>query len=828
MKISPIEKPLALVIDDEPAVRESIKNFLEDFDFNVAVAEDGRQGLLMFKEKTPDLILVDLRMPEVDGLDVLGQVVREAPDLPIIVVSGTGIIDDAVEALRLGAWDYVLKPIEKMSVLLHAVEKAMDRARLIRENKTYQIELEAKVAARTSELQEANAELHQVNERLRRIVETTKDISLATTMDKFGARLLEAFGRHMAASGGSLYYIEDGGLRLIHSLDPGHAPEYISFPLQKDSVLERTLMEGQPTLIHNIENKTDINASGWQGYRDGSVLAFPLPDESGKSIGILTLHSKNLPPFIQQDKEIGSILASYTTEALRAARAVESLKAGEERLRIILDSIQTGIVIIDPDNQKIVEINPAGLAMMGGNREDVIGSSCRRYFCADKESACPGAGEGTQGHRFESVLVSADGNEIPISKMVTRFMFNDRTHFLESFEDITERIEAEEDKRRLEIQLRQAQKMESIGTLAGGIAHDFNNILSPIIGYSELALSDLPVDSAATSSLEAVLQAGERAKDLVGQILTFSRQTEKVLVPIQVHRVVKEVIKLLRSSLPTTIAIHLDISSEGKAMADPTQIHQVIMNLCTNAFHAMEDEGGDLTVTLSQAEIDTAAIQELPELMPGPHLVLTVKDSGVGMSGHMAERIFDPYFTTKPKSKGTGLGLSVVHGIVKNHHGCITVESQLGEGSTFSVYLPLVQSDSEEADRSAEPPPEGNERILLVDDEAEVTQMIQKMLGRLGYSVTVSTSSIEALEIFKKQPENYDLVITDLTMPGMTGEKLAGAVIGVRSDIPIVLCTGFSEKILEEKAKKWGIKKLVMKPITINQIAHAVRDALDG
>jgi len=396
--------------------------------------------------------------------------------------------------------------------------------------------------------------------------------------------------------------------------------------------------------------------------------------------------------------------------------------------------------------------------------------------------------------------------------------------------DITSRKQAEEKEKKLETQLRQAQKMEAIGTLAGGIAHDFNNVLYAIIGYTELSMGAVPEGSKARSNLHEVLKAADRATDMIQQILTFSRKTEKEKKPTNVQSVLKEAVKLIRTSLPSTIEIRQDIDADcDPVMADPTQIHEIIMNLGTNSYHAMRDKGGVLGITLRQEEIGSDDSKYDLDLHPGPYLKLIVEDTGHGIAGNVMGRIFDPYFTTKGVGEGTGMGLSVVHGIVKDHGGDIKVYSEPGKGTAFHVYLPVIETGTVERKIiSAGPAPTGTERILFVDDEETIVYMTQQILESLGYHVTPHTSSVEALEAFRARPDEFDLVITDMTMPNMTGAELAPRLLEIRSDIPIILCTGFSEIMDENKAKAIGIREYVMKPIVRDEIARKIRKVMGG
>lgn len=398
--------------------------------------------------------------------------------------------------------------------------------------------------------------------------------------------------------------------------------------------------------------------------------------------------------------------------------------------------------------------------------------------------------------------------------------------------DITERKKAEEERQKLEAQLRQGQKMEAIGTLAGGIAHDFNNILTAIIGFIELAqggLEQFPDSGEIRSDLESALQASGRARDLIKQILTFSRQMDQEQKPVQIFAIVKDSLSLLRASLPKTIDIrqHLDPRC-GVILADPIQIHQILINLCTNAYHAMQDKGGVLEVRLEAVAIDRDFARIHAEIDEGPHVRLTISDTGCGMDQATLERIFDPFFTTKTVGNGTGLGLSVVHGIVKTLDGAITVYSEVGRGTTFQVYFPQHQKAATPEVVPVESVPVGQEHILFVDDEKEISQIGQKLLERLGYKITARASSLEALEIFRNNPALFDLVITDLTMPQMTGLELAKELLGLRPEMPIILTTGFSEATVIEKARKIGIRECIMKPIVLRELGKVIRRVLDN
>ena len=394
---------------------------------------------------------------------------------------------------------------------------------------------------------------------------------------------------------------------------------------------------------------------------------------------------------------------------------------------------------------------------------------------------------------------------------------------------VTDNMRSEEEKLKLKAQLLQAQKMEAIGTLAGGIAHDFNNILSAILGYTEIACDSLPPGSVILNYLDKVLEASQRASNLVKQILAFSRQESTEYVSLQPSFIIKEAIEILRSSLPSTITIKPRIDSGTKSiLADPTQLHQVLMNLCTNAFHAMEKSGGILEINLEDREISEKDLKDQPGVQPGNFVVLSIKDSGQGIPPEIRDKIFDPYFTTKDVGKGTGMGLSIVHGIIKKYGGFIICESTVGTGTVFKVYLPSVPQEITSTTKlPIESASRGKECILFVDDEEMLTALGKVMLERLGYEVVIGTSSLAALEIFLRNPNRFDAVITDQTMPGMTGIELAEKIMRIRPDLPIILCTGYSTVINEDQAKGKGIRAFAMKPLSQKGLATILRDVLD-
>lgn len=431
----------------------------------------------------------------------------------------------------------------------------------------------------------------------------------------------------------------------------------------------------------------------------------------------------------------------------------------------------------------------------------------------------------------ETALLNRDGEEIPVSQVIMGHKDkNGKLEYLSTIiRDLTERKHAEEERSRLEAQLRHAQKLETLGTLAGGIAHDFNNILTPVRGYIELALQSETLDDKLRNPLKLVLDGAKRGADLVKQILVFSGQAEQERVLLKLDLVISEVLKLVRATIPTTIDIRTRIDRDcHPVQADPTQMRQVLLNLVTNAYHAMQNQGGILEVSLEMINVDAQLARRHLNLNEGLYVRLSVSDTGCGMDQEIKERIFEPFFTTKSVGKGSGLGLSVVHGIVINLGGEITVYTEPGKGSTFSVYLPPAQGLIEEKPEEEELLIGGNEQILLIDDEKDIVAMATEMLERFGYQVSAAYGSKEALEIFKQDPNQFTLVISDQTMPHMTGIQLAKKLLEIRSDTPILLASGFGESITPEYVRKAGIRGYLKKPYSMQDLASAIRKVLES
>jgi two-component system, cell cycle sensor histidine kinase and response regulator CckA len=505
----------------------------------------------------------------------------------------------------------------------------------------------------------------------------------------------------------------------------------------------------------------------------------------------------------------------------------------------IFQTSADGMRVIDSDFN-ITRVNKTLLAMANQSRAtDVVGEKCYEIFSGSKCHTvdCPivQITEGKTRVEYETIKRSKDGSQTTCIVTATPFYDSDQRllGIVEDFKDISDRKKAEQEKFELLADLRQSQKMEAIGTLAGGIAHDFNNILSAIFGFAELAKRDIEKGLKPIDDLNEIIKSAHRAKELIQQILTYSRKESHKLEPLLPQAIIEESLKLLRATLPANIGIKEYVENQKNfILADPTKIQQIIINLCTNALHTMEESGGVLTIKLAHNNLVERDLPLNSKALPGQFLKLTVQDTGCGIEEKAINRIFDPYFTTKKIGKGTGLGLSVIDGIVKDYKGFIVVESTPGEGSSFHLYFPTLQVETSIISNSIPPQNQDlfsstDKHILIVDDEPLLVKINQRRLESLGYKVSTTTDSNAALEKIKDPNEKYDLIITDQTMPGLTGKDLAQEVLKLYPDMPMVMCTGHSDIISEEAALDLGIKKYIFKPIQGDELINAVGTLLN-
>ncbi|NCC53374.1 MAG: response regulator [Spartobacteria bacterium] len=670
MESSAAEETIILIIDDDPAIRRSLRTYLEDYGYTLLEAADGRQGLALFDEHQPDLVMVDLRMPGMDGLDVLAYIKLHAPDVPLIVVSGTGQIGDVIEALRRGAWDYILKPVEDMTVILHALKKCLERARLIQENKLYQRRLEELVARRTA-------------------------------------------------------------------------------------ALENSLREHQ----------------------------------------LIT----------------------------------EELRQSKESLQVIIDSLPFGIAVIG-DDKVIRHLNPAALQMMNcQDPSDLLGRICHETLCPSDVGRCPILDKGHELDLSERYLITVDGTQVPILKSARRVLLDEEYVIVEGFVDISAMKRMEKEKMLLESELRQAQKMESIGHVTGGVAHDFNNLLSPIVGYSDMLLLDTPEEDPRYESLHEIHKAALGARELVRQLLAFSRKQELQITTISLDDTIRNFQRILEKALREDIELEVLLGLDNQTIeADKSQIEQVLMNLLVNARDALPSGG---RVLIKTEKITVEHERQFPQLRlrSGTYARLTVSDTGTGIPPEVLQFIFEPFFTTKGEEKGTGLGLSTVYGIARQHGGHIDVESSPETGTAFHLYFPCKDAETviQEAPAPTTLQEGAGETIVVAEDDPGVRDLVNLVLKKNGYKVMAFEDAESCLNAVRTEEGPVDLLLTDVIMPHMNGPELYEEIKILYPEIKVIFMSGH----VEEEMTRCGILNLgdafLIKPISIHALTEKIRHILD-
>jgi PAS domain S-box-containing protein len=758
-----------LIVEDNPADAELLLLELRKAGFDPAWQRvDTETAFLEQLDLGPDLVLSDYQMPRLNGFRALELLKQRGLEVPFILVSGIIGEELAVVAMKNGAADYLLK--DRLARLGSAVIHALAETRLRRERR------------QADELaQRQQAELRVLF-----------DLMPAMVWFKDGKnRILQINRRAAEITGQSVEAIEG---RPSFEIYPPGAARFLTDDLK---VIQSGVSE-----LSVVETVRDREGRDLWVQTD----KVPVRDKEGKMIGIV-------------------VMAQDITRRMRADTA---LRTSEKRFKALFEQAAVGVAQADAGTGRFVQVNQRFCEIVGRSRLEMeqltfAGLTHPKDLERDQETLRQlNAGTLREATR-EKRYLRGDHSEVWVNLTVSAMWAPGETpdYIIAVVQDITERKQLEE-------QFRQAQKMEAIGTLAGGIAHDFNNILAAICGYTELARMALIGNPGVRENLGCVLQASRRATDLVRQILTFSRQQPQERRPIKLLPIVEESLKLLRSTIPSSIEFDTSLATDTPTvLADATQIHQILMNLGTNAWYAMKDRSGRLQVRLERWEVDAPQAAIEPRLRPGLYARISIRDTGCGMDQPTLRRIFEPFFTTKPPGEGTGLGLAVVHGIMDTHDGAVTVHSQPGEGTVFQFYFPAhvgipLQDPSHEG-----PVPRGQgEMILVIDDEAMITHLIRQALVGFGYKVESATEPAAALALVRADPQRFALVLTDQTMPGMTGLLLASLLHKIRPELPVIMMTGYSAGLMSERVEAAGIRQILLKPITIHALGIAVHAAL--
>lgn len=927
-----------LIVDDDVDFAESLMDILEPRGYELVLAHTADDALRAVAEFDAQVALVDIRLDRSNGIKLLPQLKNLREGILCLVMTAYAAVDNAIEALKNGAYDYLRKPFDAHD-LLATLDRSFEK-----------LQLEEEKAQAESALKSRNQELEEINERLKQIVESTKSLAICSQRSELGQQLLEEFARNVEAQGGSFYLRHNDSLILMHSLDPGHAPANLLLPLRENSIFDRAIRHGTPILIENIGTQTDLSSSGWRGYEDSSLLIFPLADAHGDIVALISLHNKVSPPFTAQDREIGALLASYGSETLRVTRTIEALYRSEEKYRSILESIDEGYFELDRDGN-LIFFNESFAKITGCSDEELMALKYPKPSPAEHveqigkllEAVCGHAGSGrmiewqliwdngeprflelststmthadgevagyrsvvrdiserkraeqerlrlataidcsadsiiiadedgaiqyvnpafeaTTGHKREEVIgqdfrlfqqpkdhlsfqqdmaktlergqtwngrllnYKKDGTSYESETTISPIRDNrgNVSGFVSINKDMTNEVILEE-------QLRQAQKMEAIGTLAGGIAHDFNNILQAVGGYSELLLLKCDQQDPNYTGLNEILRASRRGADLIRHLLTFSRKMTSEKHPYDLNQGIDEARKLLVRIIPRMIEIELHPAEDlGPVYADSGQIQQVLINLAVNAKDAMP-EGGRLTIKTENVDLDQQTSQRHLISKPGRYVLLTVSDTGHGMDSDTLSHIFEPFYSTKPTGSGTGLGLAMVYGIVKNHEGYIECDSSSGVGSTFRIFLPEMgaAADTEESVAQKQPPLGRDEAILAVDDEESLRKYALKLLTNFGYRVTTAQDGVEALKIYRERAASIDLVLLDLMMPNMSGQRCLQEILNINPKAKILIATGYTSDLTPEQIMKMGARGFIHKPFAMVDLLRTIREVLD-
>jgi len=790
-----------LIVDDNTTNLKLMRAQLEAEDHEVAQAQDGVEALALLDRQCVDVVISDILMPRMDGYRLCHEIRKSdrLAGLPTIIYSSTFTSPQDVKmALDVGADKYLSKPAS-VEIILAALHEVMAKSHAtpdagalaeVEVLKEYSERLVGKLADKNNALELANAKLSATRDQL--------------------AHLL----KHSPAV---LYSLEMVGDRMIPQLISENITRLLGF-----TVAESCTCDWWANHLHP-EDRERVMAGVPEAIKGGAWnIEYRIRHRAGH---YLWVEDKQQRVRVAEGRPVEFV--GVWTDITERKLARDALRESDEKFRQIAETAQEVFRITDATMHQMIYVSPAYEKIWGRTCQSLY-ESPRTWLDAthpeDRERVVIAATTGLSKGEYNEVyrIVRPDGSLrwIHDRAVPLRHPTGEIYRYVGTAADITEN-------RKLEDACRQAQKMESIGQLAGGIAHDFNNILTAIVGNLHLARLDAAGQPAVLDSLENISKASQRAAELVKQILTFSRQARPERGPVRLNDVVIEALKLLRSSLPATIRIETTLTETPVVLANATAIHQAIMNLGTNAWHAMRHQTGVLKVEMCGLELDVNFVETHPDLRPGSYVQLSVSDTGCGMSPATLLHVFEPFFTTKAVSEGTGLGLAVVHGIMKSHDGGIYAYSQPGKGTTFHLYFPVIETEVTGTEIEATPVPRGHgEHILFLDDEEVLARVGKRMLERLGYIVTTKTDPLEAIAALRDQPEAFDLVITDLTMPGMDGVKLGSQLLQMQPHLPIIIMSGYSGVLTDGKVRALGFRELLSKPCSAQALAETVHRAL--
>lgn len=837
-----------LVIDEDASVINSYSLHLEECGYEIISAQDGRTATHLIAMHPPDLIISDLRIPAMEGHAFFRHLEKRWPEIPVIVTSTTDVVPEMVACLQKGASDFLIKPLEDMVILSHAVAKAMREIKLKHQNQAYKELLEKRIPQNSERLKTTNLYLTKLNQRLTEVVASSKRLSSCVTIESFGARLVEEFVHHLDASGGSLYIAGQEGLRLVHCLDGGHAPSLISYPVEKSSPFGLALRLKEPVLIGDIHHEKALRPSGYNGYHNGSFVIFPLQNQEGKAFGLVSIHGKKNPPFVNQDREVGGLLASYSSETLRAVRAMEALAKSEEKYRIAALTASDLISEWNPATDEVVWFGniDAVIGTVPENRPTTMEAWLSLIHPDDKERM-------TATYRNHTTSAPTSSMDYRVRHLAHGWRhFRERTttikikgggcKVLRACNDITLEKNAEKERIKFELKMQHAQKLESLGIIAGGIAHDFNNILMAVLGHADIALEEVGENPAAKKSINNIVIAGKRATELAQQLLIYSGKGEVETSIINVNDLVSDMMRLIKVSISKKVQTFFHPGHDTPAvMGNHSQLRQVILNLMTNASQAIGNASGRIVlrtgkVFCTKDELAACSMPIRPGVDPSlpetTYTFIDIEDTGCGMDETTREKLFDPFYTTK--KTGTGLGMAAVLGIMRRHRGTMTISSTPDTGTRIRVLFPSTHTDVKEQKVSEAPPMEKPIRqkgglILIADDEEPVRKISQRMVEKLGFSVITACDGKEAVSLYETHQKEIRCVILDMTMPRLSGSEALARIRELNPSVKAIIASGYGSDHAEEAHQAADKHRFYLqKPYQIAELRQVLREVLNG
>ena len=839
---------LILIVDEGTVPINAEIIHLEACGYEVMTAGDGPSATQLIAVRPPDIIISDIHIPAMGGNAFFRHLTKRWPEIPVIVTATPDRISEAMDYLRKGACDFLVKPMDNLTVLSHAVGKSLREIKLKKQNQTYRHLIEKHLAHNAEKLKTANRYLTELNRRLTDVVISSKRLSSCVTIESFGTRLLQEFSHHLDAAGGSLYIAGQEGLRLVHCLDGSHAPNIIAYPVEKSSPFGCALRQREPLLIGNIQHERTMRPSGFEGYRNGSFVIFPLQTQSGQPFGLVSIHSKRTPPFINQDCEVGGLLASYSSETLRAVRAMEALTKSEEKYRIAALTASDLISEWSPDTDEVVWLGDID-AVIGSapqTRPTTMGAwislihpDDRERMAATYRSQGDCATASTVNYRIKHL---AHGWRHFSERTTTIKAKNGGSKVLRACNDITREKNAEEERIKFELRMQHAQKLESLGIIAGGIAHDFNNILMAVLGHADIAQEEIGENPVAKKSIGNIITAGKRATELAQQLLVYSGKGEVKIHAIDINQLVSEMMNLIQVSISKKVHTSFRPGTHTPPVrGNQSQLRQVILNLLTNASQAIGNTSGKVFLTtgkifcthndLSAYSMPTRPGVDLP-LPETTYTFIDIEDTGCGMDETTKEKLFDPFYTTK--KTGTGLGMAAVLGILRQHRGTMTIESAPGKGTRIRVLLPsaapaLKTHKKPALESKPMPMPHNGGLILIADDEDPVRKISQRMVEKLGFSVITACDGNEAVAIYEDRQHEIQGVILDMTMPGLNGREALDRIQRINPSVKAIIASGYGSSPSESADGEHPPSRCgyLQKPYQIAELRQVLQKILD-